>query len=75
MKITKTKEVITEQIEPQLGTYYFECEQGSLHKIILTEHDDYIDYFYESVESYNSPYGITVRKDSIVDEEELPYKF
>ena len=77
MKITKTKEVVTEEIEIKAGTYYFECHEGNYHKITLLEYDDEIgtEYFYESVENYNSPYGIRVRKDFIVDEEELPYKF
>ena len=77
MKITKKKEVITEEIELLSGTYYFECQEGNYHKISLSEYDDEIgmEYFYESVENYNSPYGIRVRRDFISEEEELPYKF
>lgn len=77
MKITKTKEVVTEEIELLSGTYYFECQEGNYHKISLSEYDDEIgmEYFYESVENYNSPYGIRVRRDFIAEEEELPYKF
>lgn len=74
MKITKKKEVVTEEIELLPGTYYFECYEGSYHKIVLEE-DEGFDYILESIENYNSPYGIRVRKDFIVDEEELPYKF
>ena len=76
MKITKKKEVITEEIELLSGTYYFECQEGNYHKISLSEYDDEIgmEYFYESVENYNSPYGIRVRRD-FISEEELPYKF
>lgn len=76
MKVTKKKEVVTEEIDLQPGTYYFECSEGSLHKMVLTEYDDEgLDYFYETVDSWGSPYGIRVRKDVIFNEEELPYKF
>lgn len=76
MTITKTKEVTTEEIEVSPGTYYFECHEGSYHKIVLTEYDeDGLEYFLESVEPYASPYGIRVRQDTIFDEEEFPYKF
>jgi len=74
MKITKKKEVVTEEIELLPGTYYFECYEGSYHKIVLEE-DEGFDYVLESIENYASPYGIRVRKDFIVDQEELPYKF
>ena len=77
MKITKKKEIVTEEIELLSGTYYFECHEGNYHKITLSEYDDKVgmEYFYESVENYNSPYGIRVRRDFISEEEELPYKF
>ena len=76
MKITKTKEVVTEEIEVELGTYYFECQEGLIYKMILTEYDDDgIDYFLEEVSSWGSPYGIRVRKDTIFEEEEVPYIF
>ena len=74
MKIAKKKEVVTEEIELLPGTYYFECYEGNYHKIVLEEDEGY-DYILESVENYASPYGIRVRKDFIVDQEELPYKF
>ena len=76
MKITKKKEVITEEIEVEVGTYYFECQEGTVHKMVLVNDDQIgIDYFLESVESWWSTYGIRVRKDFITDEEEFPYKF
>lgn len=75
MKITKTKEVVTEEIEVSPGEYYFECQECISHKMILTDYDEGLDYFYESVEDWGSPYGIRVRKDTIFDGEELPYKF
>lgn len=74
MKIVKKKEVVTEEIELLPGIYYFECYEGNYHKIVLEE-DEGLDYILESVENYASPYGIRVRKDFIVDQEELPYKF
>ena len=75
MKITKKKEVVPEEIEVEEGTYYFECQEGIVHKMVLTEEEDTTDYFYESVESYLNNYGVRVRRDSITDGEELPYKF
>lgn len=76
MKLTKIKEVVKEEIEVNSGECYFECSEGSYHKMILTTYDDDgLDYFLESVENWSSPYGIRVRKDTIFDAEELPYKF
>lgn len=77
MKVTKNKTVVTEEIEVSPGEYYFECQEGNSHKMVLTDYDDGegIDYFYESVEEWSSPYGVRVRKDTIFDGEELPYKF
>ena len=77
MKITKTKEVVTEEIEINSGEYYFECQEGVLYKMILTDYDngEGLDYFYESVESYNNNYGIRVRTDTAFDGEDFPYKF
>ena len=76
MKIEKTKEVVTEEIDVQPGTYYFECQEGILHKMILTDYgEEGLDYFLESVEQWGSPYGIRVRKDSVFNGEEFPYKF
>lgn len=74
MKLTKKKEVVTEEIELLPGIYYFECYEGSYHKIVLEE-DEGFDYVLESIENYASPYGIRVRKDWIADQEHLPYKF
>ena len=74
MKITKKKEVVTEEIELLPGIYYFECYEGSYHKIVLEE-DEGFDYILESVENYASPYGIRIRKGFTVDQEKLPYKF
>lgn len=76
MKITKKKEIVVEEVEVQIGTYYFECHEGILHKIVLEqESDDSIEYIMESVENYNSPYGIRVREDYALEEDGLPYKF
>ena len=78
MKITKKKEIVTEEIEVEAGTYYFQCQEGAVHKMVLTYYDDEaegVDYNMESVESWFSPYGIRVRKDIAFDEEEFPYKF
>ena len=37
MKITKTKEVVTEEIEVGAGTYYFKCDNDSYNKMVLEE--------------------------------------
>lgn len=76
MKITKKKEVVIEEVEVQIGTYYFECHEGILHKMVLEqENDDSIEYTMESVENYNSPYGIRVREDYALEGDDFPYKF
>lgn len=77
MKIIKKKEIISEEIEVSIGTYYFECHEGSYHKIELTDYDngEGMEYIIESVENYVTPYGIRVRTDVIFDGEEFPYKF
>ena len=76
MKIIKKKEVVIEEVEVQIGTYYFECHEGIFHKIMLEqESDDSIEYIMESVENYNSPYGIIVREDYALEGDDFPYKF
>jgi len=76
MKITKTKEVATEQIEILAGTYYFEDEDIVAYKFILTEPDDnYSDYTLETLHSFSNKVGIVIRKDGTWDEDGLPYVF
>jgi hypothetical protein len=77
MKVIKKKEVVVEEIEVSSGEYYFECQEGISHKMVLTDYDDGegLDYFYEFIENYNNNYGIRVRKDTVFDGEEFPYKF
>jgi hypothetical protein len=77
MKVINKKEVVVEEIEVSPGEYYFECQEGISHKMVLTDYDDGegLDYFYEFIENYNNNYGIRVRKDTVFDGEEFPYKF
>ena len=76
MKITKTKEVVKEYKEIQKGSYFFTCQEGILHKFMLSEEDEdgIYEYFYETLNNYNNQYWIKVKKDFITDAEELPYK-
>ncbi len=74
MKITKTKEVITEEIELKAGTYYFEDDNMIVHKLVLGEDEDnMIDYKLESVRNFSNIYSVTVKDDSAWDEDDLPY--
>lgn len=76
MKITKQKEVITEEIEVSPGEYYFKCDNDIYYKMVLEEDEDGIYYNQEAVENFYDVWAIRVRKDSIIfGEEELPYKF
>lgn len=77
MKVVKKKEIVSEEIDVQSGTYYFECHEGASHKIVLDDYENVqeIEYYLESVENYRSPFGIRVRTDIIYDGEEFPYKF
>lgn len=76
MKLTQKKEIVVEEIDIKPGTYYFECFEGVYHKMILTVYEEEgLDYFLEEVYNFGSPYGIRVKKDTIFDAEELPYKF
>lgn len=76
MKIAKTKEVIKEYKEVQNGVYFFVCEEGILHKFMLSEEDEdgIYEYFYETLNSYYNQYCIKVKREFITDVEELPYK-
>jgi hypothetical protein len=76
MKITKKKEVVTEEIEVSPGEYYFVDANAVFYKMVLEEDEDAIYYFYEKVENFSDVWGIRVKKDSIIfGEEELPYAF
>ena len=77
MKITKTKKVITEEIELKPGEYYFICNDGMYYKTIITQQCGalFIDFEYEQVENFSDAWSIRARKDFTYDEDELPYKF
>jgi hypothetical protein len=76
MKITKTKEVITEEIEVEIGTYYFEDESLFTYKIEIkdSEEDDYCDYIMEIVSNFSNICGIRI-KDDFCNSENVPYEF
>ena len=77
MKITKKKEVVSESIEVQAGTYYFISDQIEYYKLEIEEPDEDGFTFYkrEYVVNDYSDFSISVRSDTISNEEELPYKF
>jgi hypothetical protein len=77
MKITKTKQVVTEEIEVNPGTYYFSCAEQNYNKIVLEQDngEDVTDFIFETVIPNSDLYGIRIRKDWVTDEEDLPYKF
>jgi len=76
MKITKTKEVITEEIEVVPGTYYFEDENIIAHRFILKEpEDEYSEYMLETLYSNSNKVGIIIREDGTWDDEHLPFVF
>jgi hypothetical protein len=76
MKITKTKEVVTEDLEIIPGEYYFEDEYKVIHKFILKEaDDDCSDYIQETLHKSHQLNGIRVHNSYAFDENDLPYAF
>ena len=76
MKLTKKKEVITEEIELLSGTYYYEDEDVVSHKFTLKESEDgYYEYVLEILHYFSNKLGIIIREDGTWDEEGLPYSF
>lgn len=74
MKITKTKEVVTEEVEIKSGTYYLEYENIISHKFILNDpEEDYSEYVLETLYNFSNKIGIFIKKDGAWDEEDLPY--
>lgn len=75
MKITKSKEVVTEEIEINAGIYYFEDSDLTSHKIIMEEEEDgYTYYVLETLYNFGNIFGIRVRQDSM-DSKNIPYVF
>ena len=76
MKIIKKSEVVIDEVDLELGTYYFEYENGNYNKMILEYYDgEGVSYFLETVENYHYTYGIRIRQDFAFCFEDLPYKF
>ena len=77
MKVTKTKEIVTEEIEVNPGTYYFKCEDGDYYKFILekTDGDGSTNYTYTSVTNFSDIFGIRVKEDYIIFNDNIPYTF
>jgi len=76
MKITKTKEIITEEVQIKTGTYYFEDENIIAYKFVLHEpEEDYSEYELETLQSYANLNSIKIKEDGAWDENDLPYVF
>ena len=76
MKITKTKEVVTEDIELLPGVYYYEDEDVVSHKFTLKESEEgYQGFILETLHFFSNKLGIIIREDGAWDEEGLPYSF
>lgn len=77
MKITKTKEVITEDIDVQPGTYYFECGSHIARKFTLFEKEDdsLQEFVFETLYGFSNRTGINMLEDNAWDENDLPYDF
>lgn len=75
MKIIKKKEVVTEQIEVQPGTYYFEIQLRS-YKMTFgdTDKDGYTKYKIETLNNFGNVYSIKVYEDECTTED-VPYFF
>ena len=75
MKITKTKEVVTEELEVQPGEYYFEIELRS-YKMIVGETDEwnYTKYKMETLNNFSNFYSIVIHDDELTYSD-VPYAF
>jgi len=76
MLVTKTKKVITEEIEVIPGTYYFEDENITAYKFTLEEVEDgYSNFTLEMLMSFSGLTGIRIKEDGAWDENDLPHVF
>ena len=77
MKITKTKEVVKEEVEIKAGTYYFKCQDGEFHKMELgeTDEENVTNYRCTYVSNFLDIFAVKVKEDYTFDGEDLPYEF
>lgn len=75
MKIIKTKEVVTEEITVEKGTYYFDI-QSRCYKMEIneTDEDGYTKYKMETLNNFGNIYSIRVYDDECTSED-IPYDF
>lgn len=75
MKIIKTKEIVTEEIEVKEGTYYFDI-QSRCYKITIeeTDKDGYTKYKMETLNNFGNIYSIRIYDDECTSED-VPYEF
>jgi hypothetical protein len=76
MKITKTKEVVTEEIEVKPGEYYFEDSDSRTFKMVFgeTDKDGYTKYKLETLNNFGNIYSVRVYDDEC-SSEDVPYDF
>jgi hypothetical protein len=75
VKILKEKEVIKEEIEIQLGIYYFN-DGDVMSKIELSDDvDNFVNHKLTRVEDFSDIYGIRIFEDSSFEGEDIPYSF
>ena len=74
MKIIKKKKVVEEEIQIEVGTYYFTNNDLSVYKFSFEEDEgNYINYKLEVIENFSNRYGITLREDWSDGQDNLPY--
>ena len=75
MRIVKTKEVVTEEIEVKPWEYYFENNRGG-YKMTFgeTDEDGYTKYKMETLNNFGNIYSIRVYDDEC-NSEDVPYDF
>ena len=67
---------MSEEIDVQPGTYYFEDEYVSSNKFTLMHIEDgYQDFTLETLYFQSNKFGVIIREDGAWDEEDLPYNF
>lgn len=75
MKIIKAKEVVTEEIEVKIGTYYFDIQARSYKMTIeKTNEEGYTKYKLETLNNFGNIYSIRIYDDECTSEN-IPYEF
>lgn len=75
MKITKKKEIISEEVQVIPGTYYFENDLIVYKMEIGEPKDGWSEFRQEKVVSFSDKFGISVEQDDLYSEDDIPYYF